>query len=422
MQYCTVTSSFRNLQEVHPSSLSIQRQSYPAMPLDKPTAEIATYCFLDFDLDDYRSKLARASAFCRATDSRYGFSSSNLLRLGGAEVSHRVKESYDMDHEWADSSKPIETRPPSAGNRIVVKLLWEQAPLACENFATLCANGSDGKPPPMGQSGKPLAYRNSNVHRVVPNFIVQGGDFVFGNGSGGESIFNGKKFKDERPGLLAKHNKRGILSMGNAGKNSNSSQFFVTFDACPQCDGKHVVFGYLVSGWDVLQAMEDLGSSNGEPTASITITDCGVWMPGETPGAGFWYDQPDPDSYSGISPLFVVRPRVAVVVPSSAVLQKFCGALDACSVVTPVIVDSTVSSDSSQSTQSRVVALLNDFAVDVVVVAPACIQELTLPLDLASWWKGRTAVVQAKPMEALTAVRQQTWLADQEWQLDGAWI
>ena len=89
------------------------------MPVDKPTPENATFCFLDFDLDNHRAKLARAAAFCAATDTRYGFSSQQLLRLGGAEVAHRVQECYSMDHEWGnDSSKPIVTRPPSAGNRI----------------------------------------------------------------------------------------------------------------------------------------------------------------------------------------------------------------------------------------------------------------------------------------------------------------
>lgn len=398
------------------------------MPVNKPTPETATYCYLDFDLDGYRSKLARAAAFVAATDTRYGFSSNHLLRLGGAEIAHRVAECCDMDHEWGggDGSPSIVTRPPKAGNRIVVRLFWEQAPLACENFATLCAQGSNGKPAPVGQSGKPMTYRQSKVHRVVPGFIAQGGDFVFGNGSGGESIFNGKKFKDERPGLLAKHDRRGILSMGNAGKNSNSSQFFFTFNTCPQCDGKHVVFGEIISGWDVLDAMEQLGAEGGgEPTAPITITDCGIWTPHNVPGAGFWYDQPDPESYSGVSPMFVVRPRVAVLSPSSGVFQKFATVLDGC-VVVPVTVDAKASSENLEgialTTHERVVKLLNDFAVDVVVVAPTCSQDVTLPLqDLSAAWNDKMTVVYAKPVQARATVYQQTWLTEQrsEWQFEG---
>ena len=90
------------------------------MPIDKPTPENASFCYLDFDLDNHRAKLARAAAFCAATDTRYGFSSQHLLRLGGAEVAHRVAECYAMDHEWGSNAntKPIVTRPPSAGNRI----------------------------------------------------------------------------------------------------------------------------------------------------------------------------------------------------------------------------------------------------------------------------------------------------------------
>lgn len=74
---------------------------------------------------------------------------------------------------------------------------------------------------------------------------------MFGNGSGGESVFGGKKFKDERPGLQLKHDAKGVLSMGNSGKNSNTSQFFITFQPAPTCDGKHVVFGKVVSGFEV---------------------------------------------------------------------------------------------------------------------------------------------------------------------------
>mmetsp|Transcript_16874 Transcript_16874/g.20607 ORF Transcript_16874/g.20607 Transcript_16874/m.20607 type:complete len:134 (-) Transcript_16874:579-980(-) len=133
--------------------------------------------------------------------------------------------------------------------------------MACENFATLCTNGnttlssnknqsqSKKVQTPIGQSGKPLSYEDCVIHRVVPNFIVQGGDFVFGNGSGGES----------RAGLLLEHDRKGIVSMGNSGKNSNTSQFFITFKDAPQCDGKHVIFGEVISGYEVLDAIEKVG-------------------------------------------------------------------------------------------------------------------------------------------------------------------
>ena len=269
-------------------------------------ADTARYCYLDLDLNGHRSRLARAAAFVYATDARYGFSSKHLLQLGGSEL-QRIPDLMASDHEWSSSSNnsdddAIEIRPPICGNRMVLKLHWEVAPLACENFATLCANGGGGSsapsgsnknkgsskpnPAPIGASGKPLTYRGSPVHRIVPGFVLQGGDFVFGNGSGGESIFNGKKFKDERAGLLPSHNRRGVLSMGNSGKNSNTSQWFLTLaDVAAQCDGKHVVFGELVSGWEVLRAAEALGSRSGAPTAPVTVTECGVWATGRPSAA-----------------------------------------------------------------------------------------------------------------------------------------
>jgi cyclophilin family peptidyl-prolyl cis-trans isomerase len=390
--------------------------------MDKPTCDNATFCFLDFDWDHNRSKLARAAAFVAATDTRYGFSDKDLLRLGGAEIAHRVQECYDMDHEWGGDGQSIQTRPPMAGNRIVVKLFWDEAPLACENFATLCANGSYGRPAPMGQSGKPLTYRGSNVHRIVPGFVIQGGDFVKGNGSGGESIYNGKKFKDENK--LAHHDKRGILSMGNAGKNANSSQFFVTFQACPQCDGKHTIFGEVVSGFPVLDALEELGTEGGTPAVPVTITECGIFHPTISPGAGFWLDKPDPDAYSGVNPVFIVRPRVAVVGPSDAVVQKFETVLQGCVVVGVISSTSTEreAEGDTLSLQQRVVNLLNAFAVDAVVVAPACSQEIIEPLDsLASAWTEKSVVVYSKPVQALDAVRNQTWLTGQStWNFEWA--
>lgn len=215
------------------------------------SAQTCEYCFLDLNVDNHRKKLATGAAFVHATDSRYGFSSKDLRELGGSELS-RIHDLISNDHEWNSKHVEcggIEIRPPR-NCRIVVKLFWDVAPLACENFATLCSNGSENQKPPIGESGKPLTYRNSNIHRVIPGFILQGGDFVFGNGSGGESVF-GKKFKDEREGLLKKHNRKGVLSMGNSGKNSNTSQFFLTFKAAPQCDGKHVIFGQVVTGFEV---------------------------------------------------------------------------------------------------------------------------------------------------------------------------
>eukprot|EP00339_Tiarina_fusa_P001973 CAMPEP_0116999510 /NCGR_PEP_ID=MMETSP0472-20121206/2186_1 /TAXON_ID=693140 ORGANISM="Tiarina fusus, Strain LIS" /NCGR_SAMPLE_ID=MMETSP0472 /ASSEMBLY_ACC=CAM_ASM_000603 /LENGTH=305 /DNA_ID=CAMNT_0004698943 /DNA_START=89 /DNA_END=1002 /DNA_ORIENTATION=- len=296
-------------------------------------ADTCEYCFLDLDLNNHRAKLATAAAFVDATDSRYGFSSKDLRHLGGSEVA-RIPELVATDHEWSVKNAEcggIETRPPAAGNRIIVKLFWDVAPLACENFATLCANGGafppgcKAKPAPIGESGKPMTYRGSIVHRVIPGFVLQGGDFVFGNGSGGESVFGNKKtFKDERAGLALRHDELGLLSMGNSGKNSNSSQFFFTLsEKTPQCDGKHVIFGEVQSGMEVLRAAEAYGTSGGEPTVPITITDCGIYRPLECPGAGYWYDQPDADSFTLMSPVFVVRPRVVVVAPSSSVVQKF---------------------------------------------------------------------------------------------------
>lgn len=239
-------------------------------------------------------------------------------------------------------------------------------------------------------------------------FIVSTRQFVFGNGSGGESIFNGKKFKDERPGLLLKHNQRGILSMGNSGKNSNTSQFFITFDKAPQCDGKHVIFGQVVSGWDVLDALENTGRPNSEiPQVPIKITDCGVWTPLQTPAAGYWYDKPDPESYSGVSPVFMVRPRVAVLVPNTQAAGKFQTALEPfCSVVTTTTVD-------------PIDGWFQNYAIDLLVVAPACeTQYISFPSD----WeisKDQTVLI-AKPTEALQSIRSKSWLATKNWQLDGA--
>eukprot|EP00574_Skeletonema_japonicum_P005448 CAMPEP_0201722960 /NCGR_PEP_ID=MMETSP0593-20130828/7151_1 /ASSEMBLY_ACC=CAM_ASM_000672 /TAXON_ID=267983 /ORGANISM="Skeletonema japonicum, Strain CCMP2506" /LENGTH=416 /DNA_ID=CAMNT_0048213983 /DNA_START=141 /DNA_END=1391 /DNA_ORIENTATION=+ len=405
-------------------------------------------CYIDFDINNHRSKLALSAAFVDATDSRYGFSSKHLLKLGGSELS-RIKDSLLMDHEWGTKAEggesSIVTKLPQCGSRVIFRLYWDVAPLACENFASLCVNGGNSldvcsnnakkpKPAPIGESGKPLTYRSSIIHRVVPGFIVQGGDFVMGNGAGGESIYNGKKFKDERAGLLLKHDRELLLSMGNSGKNSNTSQFFVTFDKAPQCDGKHVVFGEVVSGKEVIFELEKHGSSSGEPTVPIQITDCGAYTPLFTPGGGSWYDRPDADSFSGKTPELIVQFRVGIIAPTMTVAKKFRSALGEHATTTLIAADEVEGGDDDIT--RLVMKPLEKFSLDVILAAPACASLLEtlevpsswtdaadeLPNDIEAPTKGEVFLV-AKPVDALSAVANKSWVAKRDgWILSSSFV
>ena len=154
----------------------------------------------------------------------------------------------------------------SAG-RIVFELYSKIVPNTAENFRCLCT-GEKG----VGKSGKNLHYKGTIFHRIIPEFMLQGGDFTNFNGTGGESIY-GSKFKDEN--FKVKHEKEGLLSMANAGPNTNGSQFFITTVPCPWLDGKHTVFGEVVDGYDIVKKIEALGSSSGKPSKKVEITDCG---------------------------------------------------------------------------------------------------------------------------------------------------
>ncbi|KAF6175030.1 hypothetical protein GIB67_039578 [Kingdonia uniflora] len=151
--------------------------------------------------------------------------------------------------------------------RVVMELYKDVTPKTAENFRCLCT-GEKG----IGKSGKPLHYKGSVFHRIIPNFMCQGGDFTSGNGTGGESIY-GMKFEDEN--FKLKHTAPGILSMANAGPNTNGSQFFICTDKTSWLDGKHVVFGKVVDGYSVVKAMEQVGSGSGTTSATVVIEDCG---------------------------------------------------------------------------------------------------------------------------------------------------
>ena len=162
--------------------------------------------------------------------------------------------------EWGDAGQ------------LQIELYKDDAPKTAENFLQLCT-GDKGV---SLRTGRPLHFKGSTFHRIIPGFMAQGGDITAGDGSGGESIYGGR-FKDEPfEGKAARHSGFGCVSMANSGPDTNLSQFFICFGETPHLDGRHVVFGKVTHGFEVLRVLELCGSRYGPPGRTVTIKDCGL--------------------------------------------------------------------------------------------------------------------------------------------------
>jgi len=262
------------------------------LPLDYETGKHRGFSFVEFELEedalDAIDNLNESELFgrtIRVNVSRPQKASANSTRAVWADDAWLDKyagKTLNTEGEVVDDNPDavapavLDTGAPKTGanpqvyldikagkqflGRIVLTLRADVCPRTAENFRCLCTHEHD------------FGFLNSVFHRVIPGFMCQGGDFTKHNGTGGKSIYGGK-FDDENFSL--RHSGPGMLAMANSGPNTNGSQFYVTGGRCEWLDGKHVVFGSVLSGLDVLRKVEKFGSKSGKTTEKIVISSCG---------------------------------------------------------------------------------------------------------------------------------------------------
>jgi len=228
--------------------------------------ELELLSFHESSWKDYLSMKNMMIAGCFILYNLSVYFGNNNKNIGDAVPLEKAQEHDQNSRVWFDVT--IGDKP---AGKIRFLLFNNVVPKTAENFRALCT-GEKGN----GLSGKPLHFKNSIFHRVIPGFMLQGGDFTHASGVGGESIY-GKKFPDEFENGYVKHSVPGLLSMANSGKNTNGSQFFVTTARTGHLDGKHVVFGKVADeeSMAVVKAIERVGSGSGKTSVTVRITDCG---------------------------------------------------------------------------------------------------------------------------------------------------
>jgi cyclophilin family peptidyl-prolyl cis-trans isomerase len=244
----------------------------PLTSLLKRMAE-AERAFLELDFDNQHAKHERAKQFVTDQGAAILGLSSNKL---GALTNEERDNLADVYEEEGHCRDPIRVAPPDCG-RIELELFHQTSPNAAKNFALLCS-GSAGR----GKRGIHRSYKGCKIFRSKNALLAQSGDFVKNNGSAGEPAICNKPFKDDAGGLKLSH-ERGVLSMANSGKNTNTSQFFIAFQRLPKLDGSHCVFGKVADDSSSAEALANLekhsapsDSESETPPVDITIVDCGT--------------------------------------------------------------------------------------------------------------------------------------------------